>query len=232
MPSGILLDIGGTLWSEDRFDPEAGTARVLQMAHNPRGVTVRDVQDMLTEIERDLAPRRESSWFEFQPTMVHRHVYEPLGITFDKSFEEMEFEFCRAAMDLSPIPGVLEALAYVKARNITMGVVSNSTFTSQTLSRQLDMLHMRDFFEFVISSAEYTIRKPHPQLFITAVRKLGTEKGDTWHIGDSLRYDIAGAKSAGLVTVLYSANAVEDCSEADYLLENWSGFKTLLENNT
>jgi len=55
-----------------------------------------------------------------------------------------------------------------------------------------------------MSSADYVVRKPHPAILTVAARKLGTAPEHTWLVGDSPAYDVAGARNAGMVGVLYA----------------------------
>ena len=84
-----------------------------------------------------------------------------------------------------------------------LGVVSNSTSSSRILSWQLAEFGLLPFFEFVMSSADYVVRKPHPAIFLAAARKLEMAPGQIWFVGDSPEHDVAGAASAGMVSVLY-----------------------------
>ncbi|MEN8182751.1 MAG: HAD family hydrolase [Myxococcota bacterium] len=206
-PQGILFDLGNTLLREEHFDVEAGTARVLALARNPRGLSARDVCSLVVDLERDLRRRREESLLEISPFTVHRLVYEPHEISFDLPFQEVEREFWKAATRFSPTPEIAESLSELRKLGVRLGVVSNSTFTSATLAWQLREMRLLDFFRFVMSSADYVVRKPHPAIFQTAVRKLGTSLHETWFVGDSLAYDVVGAHAAGLTSVWYNPTA-------------------------
>ncbi len=224
-PQGILFDLGGTLLNEEMFDTEAGTRRVLSFAHNPQGLSVRDVCDLVSELESDLGDRREAAWIELSPFMVHRLVYEPHGVSFDRPFHEVELEFWRAATRFSPTHGIQELLTDLRARQLPLGVVSNATFTGQPLAWQLKEFGLERFFEFIMSSADYGIRKPHPALLRAAARKLGTEPEATWLVGDSPKYDVAGAANAGMVSVLYRPGAGPPVHPApDIEVESWEEF--------
>ncbi len=202
-PHGILFDLGNTLLREDRFDVEAGTERVLSFANNPRGLSVQEVCALAAELDADLQDRREASLIELSPFTVHRLIYEPNGVTFDRSFHEVELEFWRAATRFSLTNGIHDFLVNLRSRELPLGVVSNSTFSSQTLSWQVQELGLLSFFEFVMSSADYVVRKPHPAILLAAARKLGVRPEQTWFVGDSPKYDVAGAANAGMVSVLY-----------------------------
>jgi putative hydrolase of the HAD superfamily len=202
-PRGILFDFGSTLVREDAFDLEAGTEHVLSLAHNPRGLSARDVCALVAELDADLRGRREASWIELSRRSFHRLIYEPYGVTFDRSSHEIELEFWKAATRFSLTEGIQDLLRVLRSRQIPLGVVSNSTCSSKTLSWQVEELGLGALFEFVMSSADYVVRKPHPAIFLAAARKLGTGRDQTWFVGDSPKHDVTGATSAGMVSVLY-----------------------------
>ena len=202
-PQGILFDLGNTLLWQEAFDTEAGTRHVLSLAHNPRGLSVEDVGSLVRELDSDLQERRERSWIEISPHAVHRLVYEPFDVTFDRPFHEIELEFWRAATRFSLTDGIIALLEELRATGLPLGVVSNSTFSSQTLAWQIEDSGLGSFFEFVMSSADYVVRKPHPKILLTAAARLGVAPEATWYVGDSPRYDVAGAHHAGMVSVLY-----------------------------
>jgi HAD superfamily hydrolase (TIGR01549 family) len=57
-----------------------------------------------------------------------------------------------------------------------------------------------DLFSAVVVSIEIGRRKPHPEIFQEALRRLGVGAGDALMVGDSLGDDVAGGQSAGLDT--------------------------------
>ena len=105
-PLGLLFDLGDTLLTYLKFDPEAGHAATLNIANNPLGYTVADIDNHIKKLNRDLIPRREKAWVEFHPHIIQRHVYEALHITFDRTPEEVERTFWRAATSWQPEPGI------------------------------------------------------------------------------------------------------------------------------
>jgi len=232
-PDGVLFDLGGTLLREDSFDPIAGQEHLMPLARNPRGLSVHEISERVRAIDRDLSDRRESSWLEIPPHSVQRLVYEPNDITFELSFAELELEFWKGATRMSPTESVQDLLEAMCAADIPLGVVSNSTFSSATLEWQIGEFGLRRYFRFVMSSGDYVVRKPHPLLFETAVRKLGTAPERTWYVGDSRRYDVSGARVAGLFSVLYGSGRAADPSEfadvrADLEIASWPELQTII----
>ena len=90
-----------------------------------------------------------------------------------------------------------------------MAVVSNSACSSAALTAELEQHDLAEFFQFVMSSADYVVRKPHPALFQTAAGKLRVAPADVWYVGDMPRYDVSGALAAGMVSVLYAPHGAD-----------------------
>ena len=221
-PKGLLLDFGGTLLTEQGFDPRAGTAHVLALARNPRGLRAEQVQELVQALTDDLHPRREAAMLELGPQLVHRLVYEPHGIVFDRPFEEIELEFFRTATQFTPEAGVNGVLEELSEAGVPMAVVSNSSFSGNALSWELARHDLLRFFAFLMSSGDYVVRKPHPVLFATAAAKLGFAASELWYVGDSLEYDVAGARAAGMTAIWYNRlRAGRDGPEPDREVHDW-----------
>jgi len=230
-PCAILFDLGGTLLNETQFDREAGRAHMLSLAHNPRGATLSDYASIIGEM-MDIWSHRDDCLLEFPKAAIDRHVYERAGLTFDLSPEELELEYWKAAVQMQPEPGILDVLEELVARDLPMGVVSNSAFSQNTLSWELDKHGLLDAFHFVMSSANYAVRKPHPMLFRTAAMKLNAQLETVWFIGDNLAVDIIGANQAGMHAIWYNPKKVEvgeiDASSVR-TISDWHELLTLLE---
>jgi putative hydrolase of the HAD superfamily len=137
---------------------------------------------------------------------------------------DWELEFWKTACPMLPEPGVHAVFDHLKARGIPAGVVSNTVFSGRTIEWELARHSLMEHPSFVIASADYGVRKPHPDLFLTAVRKLGLDRKDVWFVGNSLEADIAGSKEAGLVPVWYT-HRIGDVGEYNGLrVGNWAEF--------
>jgi putative hydrolase of the HAD superfamily len=105
--------------------------------------------------------------------------------------------------------GVMVGLRALAALGLPMGVVSNSDGTVQAELRRLGVCHAPDGppgsgveVGVVIDSAVVGLAKPDPAIFGLALDALGVPaSGTVLHVGDSLRYDVAGALAAGLQPV-------------------------------
>ncbi|MDA0712255.1 MAG: HAD hydrolase-like protein [bacterium] len=229
-PLGILFDLGDTLLRHLRFDPGAGTEALLKLAHNPEGHSAQVVIDRIEMIHHDLVPRREHAQVEFHPHLMQRHVFEALNITFDRDHGAVERVFWRNSMKWEHEPGVVEMLEKMRDLGIPMGIVSNAEFSGNTLYWELEQQGLADYFRFLMSSADYWVRKPHRLLMDTAAAKLGLPGRDVWHVGNSGLYDIGAARNAGMGAIWYNhAKNPNDGPEPHVEIECWDDFVILVE---
>jgi HAD superfamily hydrolase (TIGR01549 family) len=84
------------------------------------------------------------------------------------------------------------------------GRVPLAVITNGPGDMQPDKLEIHGFlghFDLFVASGDLRITKPDPRIFTHTCDKLGVAPEDTWHVGDSLATDVAGAKAAGLTAV-------------------------------
>ena len=139
-PRAILLDMHGTLLRQTHWDPAAGTRAVLALAINDHGASAGHINEAVhfsTPTPRHV--RREASMLEASPWAVERSSwqYERLRVRFAVSQNEVEATFLRAARCWTPADGIHEALEALHELGFAMAVISNSAFSSQALSREL-----------------------------------------------------------------------------------------------
>ena len=107
--------------------------------------------------------------------------------------------------------GALDGLRAVAALGVPIGVVSNSDGTVEGDLRRIGMCYAPRPAEpvpgavpvgVIIDSEVVGVAKPDPAIFAFALKALNVPAGPTvLHVGDSLRYDVAGAVAAGLQPV-------------------------------
>jgi FMN phosphatase YigB (HAD superfamily) len=95
------------------------------------------------------------------------------------------------------VPHAVQCLATLAAR-VPLGVVSNGFVDIQY--RKLEALGVRHLFSCIVLSDELGIRKPDVRIFQEAIRRMGLPPRECVYVGDSYRYDIAGAAAAGMRT--------------------------------
>ncbi len=103
------------------------------------------------------------------------------------------------SLRFSAYPDALAALARLRARGLTLVVVSNWDISLSAVLRNVGLEGMVDG---VVTSAEVRHPKPAPEIFTAALALAGCAPERAVQVGDSLDQDIHGALAAGIRAVL------------------------------
>jgi len=198
--SAILLDAGGVLVfpQSDVMLPPLLSAGVTPDMDTLRRAHYRamSVQDRLDGPE----PQPDTWWRDYLVEYV-----TACGVA-DGSCERLAKEMSLAIVSFGWTdvgPQVAEDLRAIATLGLPLGVVSNSDGTVQAELHRLGVCSVDDGagvrVGVVLDSAVVGIAKPDPGIFRIALERLGVPADETvLHVGDSLRYDVAGARAAGI----------------------------------
>ena len=91
----------------------------------------------------------------------------------------------------------LATLAALKERGYLLGVVTNRHYGGEPFHEDLQEMGLLDYIDYahMAISADLGIRKPHPEIFMHALRSLNVAPQEAAMVGDQLRADIGGAKA-------------------------------------
>jgi HAD superfamily hydrolase (TIGR01549 family) len=81
-----------------------------------------------------------------------------------------------------------------------LGIISNGSDDLNTYEL-LDKSGIRSYFEFILSSAAFGKRKPHPGIFREALDHFQIPPDQTVMVGDNYEADIIGARKLGMNTI-------------------------------
>jgi HAD superfamily hydrolase (TIGR01509 family) len=124
------------------------------------------------------------------------------------------------------IEGVVEALAEL-SRYVRMAIVTNSRRVD------FDIIHekrqVRQFMDFVLVREDYQFGKPHPEPYLTGLKRLGATKEETLVVEDSAR-GLRSAVAAGIdcAIVHNDFTKTDDFSQASYRIDSLMEVKDLI----
>jgi putative hydrolase of the HAD superfamily len=104
-----------------------------------------------------------------------------------------------AALRFTALPDGPAALAALRARGVTLVVVSN---WDASLPAVLDTVGLTEAVDGVVTSAAVGCPKPGRAIFDAALALAGCPAHAAVHVGDSVAYDVHGALAAGVRPVL------------------------------
>jgi len=111
-------------------------------------------------------------------------------------------------------PGAATALAELRRRGLSVGLVSNTMRTPGAVLRKiLAARGLLDFFTALTFSDERGIRKPDPAIFALTRWQMGAGPGEAVHVGDDPVLDVAGAKAAGMRVIQMATDDMEPAEE-------------------
>ena len=120
----------------------------------------------------------------------------------------------------SLLPGVREAIAFLRERVRGLGLASSSF--NVLIDAVLDGFGIRDAFDVVVSAEDEPHGKPHPGIYLTAARLLSVDPDRCVAIEDSPN-GVRSAKAAGMRCIALPAPGEvdpEDVAEADVVLRS------------
>jgi len=116
-----------------------------------------------------------------------------------------------------------------KARAAGQRVVLASSASQGELDHYLDLLNARDLVDATTSSDDVEKTKPAPDIFATAIRKIGADPAEVIVVGDT-PYDVEAAAKCGIATIaLRSGKFSDDALNAAGAIAIYDDAAALLE---
>lgn len=205
----VLLDHDGVLVDTEQWYFEAGRRALADV-----GVRLDEAQYV-----RDMA-QGVGTWAQARAAGVDEQAIDRLRVARDAYYQEH-----LRTQDIE-IEGVVEALAEL-APHVRMAIV--------TTAKRVDfeLIHAgRDivrFMDFVLAREDYVHSKPHPEPYVTALRRFGAEPGEAIVVEDSAR-GLRSALAAGIdcVVVHHDFTASQDFTGASHRIRTLAELKEIV----
>ena len=122
-----------------------------------------------------------------------------------KNAAELTYQYRRAKGERMVVPGGAETIQELHARGYILGIISDLIGCNE-IDEWLDKDGLRSYFSAVKQSSVTMLRKPHPAIYLMALKEAGVCPEESVFVGDNLKRDIIGAKEclfAGTIAVAY-----------------------------
>ena len=213
MYKAVFFDLYNTLarFHPPREETQVNAARQLGLDPDPAGIVrgymaadrLMTEQNARFHIQKMTREARREFFAEYERLVL-------LGAGIDVSVEQAGRVWTlvrETPSQLAPFDDVLPTLALLKERQLTLGLISN-------IYRDLDELCQRmgiaPFLDVTVSSMTAGAEKPHPPIFLAALRKAGVAAEEAVHVGDQYQGDVVGARNVGIHPVLLDRDGVQD----------------------
>src|SRR5512138_1274058 len=215
----VIFDLGGTLMYERAswHDITAKGDEALTRYLMNQGLEL-NLSTFPIEFRRRLGEyfsQREKDLLETSYTFVLLELLK------DKGYTNLPDEIVRKALDslfsLTQTNWVLEedalqTLKKLEKDGYRMGLISNAG-DDQDVHQLVRRFGIASFFDFILTSAACSYRKPHRRIFELALSNWYFLPSEAVMVGDNLDADIRGAQSVGLYAVWISRRAGQRTEE-------------------
>lgn len=197
----ITFDLWNTLLVEKSYTERRISVLAEELGGEGQGVDWEALRFANAEAQK----RHDDLW-------SNKHCHYPLA-------ERLEYTLKNAGVTLSPtsIERVMEKYVEIiledppqltagsadvisqLAPRFKLGIISDTGVTKgKQIRRVLDDYGILHHFKATVFSDETTVCKPRREAFEFALKRLKVIPGESLHVGDLLRTDVAGAKAAGM----------------------------------
>lgn len=129
-------------------------------------------------------------------------------------------------------PDAAAALAELQSAGYRLGLVSNAGDTRDVF-QLVEKFDIEQYFDFVLTSAACSYRKPHPRIFELALAHWGYMPDQAAMVGDRLDADVGGSKMLGMFAIWIKRRARNQTSALtlpDAVVETLSAIPPLLDS--
>ncbi len=209
----VIFDFGGTLmYGRNAWEPVIAKAdETLTEYLRGQGLEL-NINTFPSEFRKrldDYFKQREQDLLETTYSTVLRSLLA------DKGYQDISSETIRAALDrlfaVTQTNWALEEDAIPTLKKLSeygynLGIISNAGDDTdvQQLARGFGI---HKYFDFILTSAACSYRKPHPRIFELALAKWYLLPSEAVMVGDNLTADVQGAQQAGMYGVWINRRA-------------------------
>lgn len=152
--------------------------------------------------------------------------------------DQIDLNTIMRVYDWQPMPGVVPyqdavpVLQNLRQNGYKIGLITNAMLPMWMRDVELRHYELLDYFDVRLSSGDVGYIKPHPAIYLEALKQLDTSPEQSVFVGDRPAYDIAGANNAGMISVWLNPPHLDEKLngiEPDFTITNLTGLLPILE---
>ena len=217
---GVLFDLGSTLiefhgeWNEVMW---RGAQEQIAF-FNARGLNL-DPEAFLKrhrELIMQFIEQGAQDWIEYSSDKALKMTLAEFGhADLPQSLvdESLKTLYAYGESLWQPFADTYQALDALRDAGCRLSIVSNARDASN-VHRLIDNNRLRPWFDPILISAEFGVRKPNPRIFKAVLDQWHIKPDEAVMVGDMLGADVLGAKNAGIRSVWATMQADRKANEA------------------
>ena len=204
-PRAILFDLDDTILEYDGNADQVWHSVVAEHAGSLAGL----------DVERFIAALNEyREWYWGDPERhrrgrldlplarreVVRGAFDVLGLTTPAVADEIAHAYSvQRELEVSPFPGAIETLNYIRAQGIRMALVTNGTSAMQR--GKIERFGLESCFDYILIEEEFGVGKPDERVYLHAIAQLEASPAESWMVGDNLEWEVATPQRLGIFSI-------------------------------
>ncbi len=215
----ILFDLGSTLWSTadkavwiglEETSNLVAVEILLRYTHDKK-FTSMDAHTLGKLLRKTVEKQIRTGARKkpgYEPDFIHetKEALQQIGVKkANRELGEAIYEALRIRIPRSRelFDDTLSTLTVLKERGYILGVVTNRHYGGKPFYEDLQFMGLLDYFEYdhMAISADMGIRKPNPDIFLYALKRLKVQPEEATMVGDSLKADVLGAKMLNMMAI-------------------------------
>lgn len=210
-PEAIFLDVGDTLI---RAHPSWASVYRYGLLEHGIDVDEHELERALLEetqagawwLTEDPFEATEQESFarvmKFDAAVLARLGHADLS---EAAFRRIEEAFARRSA-WYVFPDVVPCVEAMRASGLRLGLISNFVWGGTELVHDLELARL---FDSLTISARVGFQKPNPGIFEHALEQLSVSPERAWHVGDSYKADVIGARRVGITPVIIDRSGAD-----------------------
>lgn len=225
MKKGIIIDMGETIVHNYDINYENALHKVYALINEKSKMEIDENNFVNYSLKILNQIFNNRSYIEFKMIDYIRLLKDMYNINFDVSIEEVELLFCLNSCKTKFVENIETILQYFKEKKYPVILLSNTSYSKLTIKTILGKLIQ--YFDDVIVSSDYPIRKPNKDIFNIGIKKIITNNkidiSDIYYIGNDYNVDVIGAYNAEINSIWFN--------ESNKKIINYNNIKCLEISN-
>jgi putative hydrolase of the HAD superfamily len=153
-----------------------------------------------------------------------------------EAIERIRLAWAQSNLDVwrQHVRGSVDGLRRLATLGVKLGIISNSDGTVEEQLRRGEICQVGDGLGVpvlaIIDSGVVGVSKPAAEIFRHALQPIGVDPPRALYVGDTVRYDVRGARAAGLVPVHFDPYALCGAREDHAHVKGLAEVEALIES--
>lgn len=199
-PQAVIFDTDNTLYP---YEPahKAATRVTETKACELFGISIEKFKEVFKTARKNVKAQLKKTASSHSRLLYYQQTIELLGLNTQILMTlDLEQTYWRTFLaNCRLFPGIKNFILALKGKGITTAIITD--LTAQIQFRKIIYLGLDSYFDYVVTSEEAGIDKPHHAPFEIALKKLQIAPENIWMIGDNFDTDISGAAKFNMLTL-------------------------------